>query len=75
MNDNNVSTSIKKPSLWSRFRAWRIKKSIEIDHWSRKKPFRRKMYLNRSLYAMMAPYLIMFTCFTVAPVVMSFMLG
>ncbi|MGD9605081.1 MAG: carbohydrate ABC transporter permease [Bacilli bacterium] len=75
MNENEISTPIKKPSIWVRFREWRAQKAIEIDHWSRKKPFRRKMYLNRSLYAMMAPYLVMFICFTVAPVIMSFLLG
>lgn len=50
-------------------------KGKQIDLWSRKKPLRRKLYLNRSLYAMMFPYLLLFTTFVVVPVVMSFMLG
>lgn len=33
------------------------------------------MYLNRSLYLMMVPYLLLFSLFTVVPVVMSFALG
>jgi len=47
----------------------------KLDLWSRKKPKRRKVYLNRSLYAMMAPYLLLFAIFTIAPVVMSFLLS
>lgn len=64
-NSNNPKSSM---SWWKR-------KAHEIDLWSRKKPFRRKLYLNRSLYLMMLPYLLLFTAFTVAPVVMSFGLG
>lgn len=47
----------------------------KMDRWSRKKPWRRKFYLNKSLYAMMTPYLLLFLTFTVVPVVMSFLLG
>lgn len=47
----------------------------KFDVWSRKKPWRRKFYLNKSLYAMMTPYLILFLIFTVVPVLMSFLLG
>ena len=47
----------------------------KMDQWSRKKPWRRKFYLNKSLYAMMTPYLVLFLIFTVVPVLMSFLLG
>jgi len=58
-----------------KFKAWRQKKAIEIDHWSRKKPFRRKMYLNRTLYLMMLPYMIGFALFTILPVLISLYLS
>ncbi|HBP26157.1 MAG TPA: ABC transporter permease [Acholeplasmatales bacterium] len=74
-NQETIASPVKKPNLFKRFGIWREKKRVQIDKWSRKKPFRRKMYLNRSLYAMMTPYLLLFFAFTVAPVVMSFMLG
>ncbi len=74
-SQETIASPAEKLSLIKRFRLWREKKRIQIDKWSRKKPFRRKMYLNRSLYAMMTPYLLLFFAFTVAPVVMSFMLG
>lgn len=45
------------------------------DKWSRKTYKRRRFHLNRTLYLMMLPYLIIFTIFTIAPVVMSFLLG
>ena len=51
------------------------KQDRKFDQWSRKKPWRRKFYLNKSLYAMMTPYLLLFLAFTIAPVVMSFLLG
>lgn len=57
------------------FKQWREDTSKKIDNWSRKKPFRRKLYLNRTLYLMMLPYVILFTLFTVVPVVMSFFLS
>lgn len=56
----------------NRFRQWRQKKGQDIELWSRKKPLRRKIYLNRTLYLMMAPYLLLFTLFTVLPVIISF---
>ncbi len=57
------------------FREWRKETGIKIDRWSRKKPLRRKLYLNRTLYLMMAPYVLLFITFTVVPVVMSFVLS
>lgn len=51
------------------------KQDRKFDVWSRKKSWRRKFYLNKSLYAMMTPYLILFLAFTVVPVLMSFLLG
>ncbi len=60
---------------WAQFKDWKQRTSIKIDHWSRKKPLRRKLYLNRTLYLMMLPYVILFTLFTVVPVVMSFCLS
>lgn len=47
----------------------------KFDLWSRKKAWRRKFYLNKSLYLMMLPYILLFITFTVVPVVMSFLLG
>ena len=58
-----------------RFRHWREDKERQLDKWSRKKPFRRKMYLNKTLYVMMVPYLVLFTLFTIVPVFMSFFLS
>ncbi len=60
---------------WHQFLDWKHRTGIKIDHWSRKKPLRRKLYLNRTLYLMMLPYVILFTLFTVVPVVMSFCLS
>ncbi|HNZ78169.1 MAG TPA: sugar ABC transporter permease [Bacilli bacterium] len=60
-----------KPNFSKRFSEWREKRRLKMDLWSRKKPFRRKMYLNRELYVMMFPYLLLFTTFTVIPVLMS----
>lgn len=47
----------------------------KFDAWSRKKAWRRQFYLNKSLYLMMMPYILLFITFTVIPVVMSFLLG
>ena len=33
-----------------KFKKWKTETGIKIDHWSRKKPLRRKLYLNRTLY-------------------------
>ncbi len=63
-------TAIQKK--YREFKTWKKETGIKIDHWSRKKPFRRKLYLNRTLYLMMLPYVILFTLFTVIPVLMSF---
>lgn len=68
MNEEQV----KKQSLWTRFRNWCKQKSHDIDMWSRKKPRRREIYLNRKLYLMMFPYLLLFFMFTILPVLMSF---
>lgn len=57
---------------WNQFKDWKQRTSIKIDRWSRKKPLRRKIYLNRTLYLMMLPYVLLFTAFTIVPVVMSF---
>lgn len=81
-----MESTIKKKNVFGRigakisekrlqFRTWREKKGREIDAWSRKNPRRRKFYLNRTLYVMMAPYVILFTLFTVIPVIMSFLLS
>lgn len=60
---------------WRKFKAWKQKIDYKIDRWSRKKPLRRKIYLNRTLYLMMFPYVLLFTAFTILPVVMSFLLS
>lgn len=62
-------------STWHKFRNWTHETGIKIDRWSRKKPLRRKIYLNRTLYLMMFPYVLLFTAFTILPVVMSFLLS
>ena len=54
---------------------WWADVSRKADKWSRKTEKRRKFYLNKTLYAMMIPYLIIFIIFTVAPVLISFLLG
>lgn len=69
--EKTINTQKTKSSL----KQWFQQKSRQIDLWSRKKPLRRKLYLNRSLYLMMLPYLALFILFTVAPVLMSFSLG
>ena len=58
-----------------KFSEWKERTGKKIDRWSRKKPFRRKLFLNRTLYLMMFPYVFLFTLFTVVPVVMSFALS
>ncbi len=60
---------------WHQFKEWKRKTDLKIDYWSRKKPLRRKLYLNRTLYLMMFPYVLLFTLFTVVPVLMSFFLS
>ncbi|MGI6710997.1 MAG: carbohydrate ABC transporter permease [Bacilli bacterium] len=70
-NDSSQGKKTLK-DLWKRFIAWKERTGKKIDLWSRKKPFRRKLYLNRTLYLMMFPYVLLFTVFTVLPVVMSF---
>ncbi len=64
-----------KDNWWNRFRHWCEDKSQKMDAWSKKKPGRRKFYLNRKLYLMMFPYLLLFFTFTILPVVMSFLLS
>lgn len=62
-------------NLGVKFHHWKENIDRKMDKWSRKKPWRRKFYLNKSLYAMMTPYLLLFLAFTVVPVIMSFLLG
>ena len=69
MNEEQV----KKQGLWTRFRNWYKQKSYDLDMWSRQKPKRREIYLNRKLYLMMFPYLLLFFTFTILPVIMSFL--
>ena len=59
----------------SKFRSWWDDKRHKMDKWSRERPFRRKMWLNKTLYMMMIPYMVLFFLFTVVPVVMSFLLS
>ena len=70
-----MQDTVKKESWFARkvreYKAWRERTRIKIDHWSRKKPFRRKLYLNRTLYLMMLPFVAGFTLFTIVPVVIS----
>src|SRR5690348_5878920 len=47
----------------------------KIDNWSRKGKLRRKLFLNRELYFLMTPYLILFAIFTVLPVILSVVLS
>ena len=74
-----MENTIKKQSWlsqkWNQFKAWKRKTDLKIDYWSRKKPLRRKLYLNRTLYLMMFPYMLLFIAFTVLPVCMSFYLS
>ena len=57
------------------FKAWKKETGQKIDLWSKKKPLRRKLYLNRTLYLMMFPYLLLFFVFTIIPVLMSLYLS
>lgn len=57
------------------FKKWKNETGKKIDDWSKKKPLRRKIYLNRTLYLMMLPYLVLFTLFTIIPVLMSLYLS
>jgi multiple sugar transport system permease protein len=57
------------------FKEWRHDTGVKIDTWSKKKPLRRKIFLNRTLYLMMLPYVLLFVTFTVLPVIMSFLLS
>jgi len=70
--ENNVEVKKNSDGLWSRLVAWKKRTGKKIDDWSRKKPMRRKLYLNRTLYLMMFPYMLLFIAFTVLPVGMSF---
>ena len=64
-----MQDTVKKESWFSekrrQFKDWRERTRIKIDHWSRKKPFRRKLYLNRTLYLMMLPFMLGFALFTI----------
>ena len=72
--ENNMK-KIKSNGLWSKIVAWKKRTGKKIDDWSRKTPKRREIYLNRVLYLMMTPYLLLFILFTVLPVIMSFLLS
>lgn len=72
---NNTLKRQDKISFRVKLKNWKEKKRIALDNWSKKKPFRRKLYLNKTLYVMMLPYVLLFTLFTVVPVVMSFCLS
>lgn len=60
-----------KKTFKQKFQEFRYK----VDLWSRKKPLRRKLFLDRYLYLMMFPYVLLFFTFTVLPVLMSFILS
>ena len=75
-----MESTIKKEKpivkFWKSLVAWRNRRAKKMDEWSKRgKPIRRKLYLNRTLYLMMAPYIILFILFTVVPVVMSLVLS
>ena len=72
--ENNMEVK-KSNGLWSKIVAWKKRTGKKIDDWSRKTPKRREIYLNRVLYLMMTPYLLLFILFTVLPVIMSFLLS
>lgn len=70
--ENTVETNLEeKKSFKQKFQEFRH----NVDMWSRKKPLRRKIYLDRVLYLMMLPYCLLFFTFTVLPVLMSFILS
>ena len=73
--ENTVKKQNWLSQKWNQFKAWKKKTGIKIDHWSRKKPLRRKIYLNRTLYLMMFPYVLLFSAFTIIPVLISFVLS
>ena len=73
--ENTVKKENWLAQKWHQFKDWKRRTGIKIDHWSRKKPLRRKIYLNRTLYLMMFPYVLLFTLFTIVPVLMSFFLS
>lgn len=74
-----MENSIQEKKWFSRqiekFRQWKERTGAKIDNWSKKKPLRRKLYLNRTLYLMMFPYVLLFTLFTVLPVIISLILS
>lgn len=75
-----VKKPFEKTNNWikdklTKFKNWRREQSKKLDNWSKKKPLRRKLYLNRTLYLMMFPYVLLFFAFTVVPVLMSFALS
>ncbi len=72
--ENSVKEN-KSMGVWEKVVAWKKRTGKKIDDWSRKKPGRRKLYLNRTLYLMMLPYLILFFLFTILPVIMSLALS
>ncbi|MDD4211867.1 MAG: sugar ABC transporter permease [Bacilli bacterium] len=71
-----MQQSIEKKNALTSFRQWWRRMGEKAEAWSKKGgPVRRKMYLNRTLYLMMLPYLILFVTFTVIPVLMSLALS
>ncbi len=71
-----MEQSLKKKNIFSSLRLWILKVQKNIEEWSKKgSPNRRKIYLNRTLYFMMIPYLILFVAFTIIPVLMSLALS
>lgn len=72
--ENSVE-DIKSMSVWEKIVDWKKRTGKKIDDWSKKSPKRRKIYLNRTLYLMMLPYLILFFLFTILPVLMSLVLS
>ncbi len=59
-------------NLNKRFNAYKEKTRRKIELWSREgKPIRRKLYINRSYYVLVAPYAVLFILFTIIPVFMS----
>ena len=75
MEENKVIQQEEKLSLGQKFRKWRDEHNRKMEAWSKKKPTRRKLYLNRKLYLMMFPYMLLFFTFTILPVIMSFLLS
>ena len=73
--EENVKKENWFSSTYHKFQKWKEETGIKIDRWSRKKKFRRKIYLNRTLYLMMFPYVVGFTLFTIVPVLISLYLS